>query len=1137
MFNSQTPNHFLMGWLHQKWKRSVVFRISSSLTLCFGFLVLAGAILIGYNQRQLLEQSFRERGLAVARTFSTIGSGAIMDNLYRIQEAMPAYAEEGHLAILEVLDEDRMVIAAMEPSMIGQVVEDPQLIEAQKTGKEVEGFMNRQDGHSMYVVVEPLLDQQEIMAWVRVGFSMDRVQEKEHELWFGLVLMASLFIGIAIVGVRKGLNQIIPMLQEMIRKLQTVAQITGDAILQENENADSSILPARETHETRGEVEQLASVATQTAGLLENRTKTLQRLMVAQEEKNRELGRLASFPELNPNPIIELNLQCQITYINPAGTRIFPDLGVVGVTHPVLKGLKDSLDYVMNASVVSVKQEVAVAERVFETQITFLESSQVVRVYFHEITQRKIAEQQVTKAAQELELNNRELAQSRDAALDAAKAKSEFLAMMSHEIRTPMNGVIGMTGLLLDTELGADQRKMMETVRGSGEALLTIINDILDFSKLEAGKFELEDIPFDLQSCVEEVLDLLAERANQKNLELTSCIVHQVPSILRGDPGRFRQILMNLVSNAIKFTEVGEVSVKVDVESQTEDGITLQVQVVDTGIGLSAEQQIKLFQPFTQADSSTTRKYGGTGLGLAISKQLAEAMNGTISVTSELGKGSCFSVHMRFYLVNQAEESLTLPELSSPLRGLKVCCVDDNQTNRMVLHYYTQAWGVEGVLAEDGVQALAVLREGCKQGKPFDVVLLDLNMPNMDGMELARLIKADPALQGLKLVLISSSGLKGDHAKARTAGIHAYLGKPVRKRDLKACLEMLMAQPGELAADHFSHDQRRFESTVLAPNGISGHILVVDDHQVNQQLAQLMLERLGHRVDVVGNGIEAIDVLQRVPFDLVFMDCQMPEMDGYEATRMIRRAEREMLEGNNQESSLKSEELEKTVSGTPDSLPFTPRSGRIPIVAMTANAMRGDREKCLDAGMDDYISKPIKHQDLEDILAKWLSVKEHPELTTDQETIAPGFQEDVHATSEPVSSSELRSTVFNQGTSLEPVLSPQMVTDWRMAGGSAFVAKLVNQFVSDALTCVDKLGVALDSQNAHDVCEAAHGLKGMAANMGLTELASLAHQLESLGRQRNLQDGLDLLTSVQQEFSRIQDGLQDMLEQEQSLPK
>ncbi len=1105
MSDDRSPDHSLLGWFHERWQGSVVFRVSTSLTLSFGLLVLAGVILIGYSQRQLLEQSFRERGLAVARTFSTVGSAAILDNLFRIQEAMPAYAEEGHLEVLEVLDEDRMVIASMEPAMIGQVIEDPQLIEAQKVGQEVEGFMNTPDGRSMYVVIEPLLDQREVMAWVRVAFSMDRVQEKEHEIWLGLVIMACLFIGLAIVGVRSGINQIIPILQSMIAKLQTVAKITGQTMPQGSQTADASGLPALENTGMRGEVEQLATVAAQTADLLEDRTTTLQHLMMAQEEKNRELARLATFPELNPNPVIELDRQGRITYINPTGIQLFPELRELGLQHPFMQGIAQSLEPVLTGAEQTVTQEMALDQRVFDVRVTFVEAAQTVRIYMFDITQRKLAEDKVKQAAQELEINNHELAQSRDAALDAAKAKSEFLAMMSHEIRTPMNGVIGMTGLLLDTELDEMQRKMTETVRGSGEALLTIINDILDFSKMESGKFELEDIPFDLQVCVEEVLDLLAERANEKNLELASCIFQQVPPILRGDPGRFRQILMNLVGNAIKFTDEGEVSVQVFPEKQSEDEITLQIQVSDTGIGLTPEQQARLFQPFTQADGSTTRKYGGTGLGLAISKQLAEAMNGSIQVTSVPGEGSCFSVRLPFQLAQHVQQGT---HESSVLDGIKICCVDDNQTNRMVLHYYTQAWGMEGVFAEDGVKALSVLRQCYEQGAPCDIAILDLNMPNMDGWELARTIKADPALQGLKLVLLSSSALREDPSRPSDVEFETYLSKPVRKADLKSCLEMIMSLSESAVIDR-SNSVKEQRQEALPALCLSGLLLVVDDHVVNQQLAQMMLERLGQRVDVVGNGLEALEALKRIPYDLVLMDCQMPEMDGYEATRLIRQAEHEALE----------------------------EKSRIPIVAMTANAMKGDREKCIGAGMDDYISKPIKPGELADILAKWLPAQEQGESAIDQEVANANCKEDDGATCQPIAPCDENATDSGHVTPLESVLPPQMVADWRMAGGSAFVAKLVNQFVSDALACVDKLGVALDSQNAHDVREAAHGLKGMAANMGLTELASLAHQLESLGRAQDLLNGPELFASTRHEFSRIQGGLQLLLEQEQSLLK
>ncbi len=1109
-------NSFFGNWLVRKWRGSIVFRISFSLTLCIGFMVFIGALLIGYGQRELLNNAFQERGVAVARTFSTIGAGAVLANLFRLQEAMEKYAQDRDLLVLEVIDEDAMVIASVQPTTIGTIRDDHLFKKAQDRKSELQVFVDMPTGETMFLVIEPLWNQGEIIAWVRVGFSLSRIEQKERELWLGLFVMAVVFIGLVIFSVRKGFLKIVPILQGMIDKLQLVARATAEAVPQDMRVPEFSSPTHSLEDELKGEVEQLAGVATQTSILLEDRTKSLQHLMEAQEIKNQELTRLATFPEMNPNPVIELDIQGQVTYINPAGIRLFPDLIQGGLRHPLMGTVINSLESVMAGEEKSLIQEVPVFDRWLEARITLVETSQVLRIYLHEITQRKLAEEQVRKTVCEVEIYNRELAQSRDAALNAAKAKTEFLATMSHEIRTPMNGVIGMTGLLLETGLTPEQRKMTETVRVSGEALLTIINDILDFSKIESGKLELEDIPFDPQLCVEEVLELLAERANSKNLELTNLIFPNVPPMVQGDPGRFRQVLMNLVGNAIKFTESGEVSVQVLLESETADEVVLQVQVIDTGIGLTPEQQQKLFQPFTQADGSTTRKYGGTGLGLAISKQLVEAMNGTMSVTSEAGQGSCFSVQIRLH---RSEHIQTSRNFSHSLQGLKICCVDDNATNRMVLFHYATAWEMEPLLAKNGLEALGILREQSRHGAPCDLAIFDMNMPEMNGMELAQAIKADPELQNIPLVLLTSSGLRGDSARSRDVGFDAYLSKPVRKADLQASLEMVMGRSTQI------HEMRALTSKGVSDSeGVSGHILVVDDHVVNQQLAQMMLERLGHRIDVVGNGLEAVEAVGQIPYDLVFMDCQMPEMDGYEATKKIRELESEKFEvGSNEQGA--------EFSDTPDSLPFTPHCSHIPIVAMTANAMKGDREKCLAAGMDDYISKPIKHEELALLVAKWLPVQEKTHLMFEEGPPVWGNSEDVSAKAEtdaPVSS-------IGQGQLVEPVLSLQLVADWREAGGQEFVVKLVNQFVQDAMQCVDNLQVALDSQNAHDVLEAAHGLKGVAANMGLEQLAKLAHQLEAQGREQNLLKSAPLFESMQKEFVRVHTALQQLLNQEQLL--
>jgi len=561
------------------------------------------------------------------------------------------------------------------------------------------------------------------------------------------------------------------------------------------------------------------------------------------------------------------------------------------------------------------------------------------------------------KAKEQVEASNRELmasnGQLREAIAQAEEmakraeaanvAKSEFLANMSHEIRTPINGVIGMTGLLLDTELTAEQQQYAQITRSSADALLSVINEILDYSKIEAGKLDVEIIDFDLRMTVEDVTDVLALEAYKKGLELVFRIHRDVPALVRGDPGMLRQVLINLANNAIKFTEKGEVLIRVSVDAENDHDAIIRFEVSDTGIGIPDKRLDCLFQPFTQVDGSAARKYGGTGLGLTISKELARMMGGEIGVESKEGKGSTFWFTATLEKQGQGREvKMVVPE---DTRGKRILVVDDNATNRLVLREQLRSWHCHYDEAQGGAVALDKLREAVAEGRPFEIAILDVQMPEMDGETLGRKIKEDPDLEGTILVMLTSVVEPGGAARTKEIGFAAYLTKPVKGSELFDCLTTVVGR--KAAGKDTSGETLVTRHSVAEDQKRKIRILVAEDNMINQKVALNLLKKFGYRADAVANGQEAIKALETVPYDLVLMDVQMPEMDGLEATALIR---------------------------SPQS---TVCNHEIPIVAVTAHAMKGDREQCLEAGMDDYTPKPIEPADLLEKIKRWTNKEEN----------------------------------------------------------------------------------------------------------------------------------------------------------------
>ena len=712
------------------------------------------------------------------------------------------------------------------------------------------------------------------------------------------------------------------------------------------------------------------------------------------------------------------------------------------------------------------RQDGAILDGLFSGELIQSQGQQYFLTVMVDITARKRAERELLETNRSLEQTTARANEMAAQAEFANAAKSEFLANMSHEIRTPMNGVLGMVGLLLDTDLTEDQRTYAQTARTSAESLLALLNDILDFSKIEARKLELETLDFDLLTLLDDFAGMMALRAHEKGLVLACVVAPEVPALLQGDPGRLRQILINLAGNAIKFTSRGEVILRVSLLAETPSEVSLRFTVRDTGIGIPAHKLGRLFAKFSQVDSSSTRLYGGTGLGLAISKQLTEMMGGEIGVQSQEGHGAEFWFTVRLAR-GAAAEPTPAPALAD-LRGVRILIVDDHPVNREIFLVLLKSWGLRPVAVPDGPSALVALTQAKVEGVPFRVAIVDMQMPGMDGKTLGHAIQTDPDLKDTRLIMCTSLGQVDRDQRLEESGFAATLNKPVRRQELQDVLAAVVS--GRLVPTFRARTGPVFAP---APGAGRARVLLAEDNITNQQVAVGLLNRLGLRVEVAANGAEAVKALETLPYDLVFLDLQMPEMDGLEATRLIRDPQSAVL------------------------------NHRVPVIAMTAHAMQGDREKCLEAGMDDHITKPIEVAALTAVLEKWLKLKAQPFPPAESPPEAGGAFAPAGGL-----------PVFDRAGFMK-----------RAAQDEEFARVVIELFLEDLPAQLQELRAQVAAGEAHHVEQLAHKMRGSSATVGGEALRAVAAALEADARACNLPIFSLRLAELEHQLERLRAAL------------